>query len=215
MTSVPESVRPRRTVRVRAWVAAWLEAYVPLLRRRRPRTGIQLGPWLPGWVLRLVSAATILGLAAAAGAGSVAWVVVAGIAAWLLARPSGIAGGAAVVTLALLLALRPEPVAPLVLAVVLVLLPASIQLAALLGGTGVFARIELPVLLAPLPRFLAVQALVQPLALIGGWLAGQDVLAGPGWVVLPLLAVLGIGVLSFVWLPRLRARVAADPPPRP
>ena len=215
MTSVPApaapTASPRRLVRARAWATAWIEAYVPLLRRRRPRTGIELGTWLPGWVLRLVSAAAILGLASAAGAVSVAWVILIGIAGWMVARPSGVAGGAAVIAVALLLALRPEPVTPLVLAIVLVVLTASVQLAALLGGTGIFARIELPVLAAPLPRFLAVQALVQPLALVGGWLAGQDVLAGPGWVVLPLLAVLGLGVLSFVWIPRLRAQADAGP----
>ncbi len=40
---------------------------------------------------------------------------------------------------------------------------------------------------------------MQPLALVGGWLAGWDL----GLALLPLIAVLGLAVVSYVWLPSL------------
>lgn len=211
MTIAPASpVRRSGPARALAWLTAWLTAYVPIVRRHRPRVRLELGPWLPGWLLRLVLAVSVFALAAVVGGGRLAWGVLVVLAACVFVWPSGVAPGAAVIFLALLLATRPESPSPLLVAVVLAGLPAVLQFGALLGRTGPAARIEPSVLLVPVPRFLVVQAIVQPLALLGGWLAGQDVLAGPGWILLPILAVAGLGVISFVWLPRLQA--PADAP---
>ncbi len=189
-----------------AWSTAWLTAYVPVFRRHRPRVALALGAWLPGWVLRLTLATSVPALASLVGGGSIAWFVVALLAVAVLGWPSGAAPGAVVVFLALLAATRPESPAPLAVAALLAGLPALVQFGALIGRAGWSARIELAVLVVPLPRFLVIQAVVQPLALVGGWIAGQDVLAGPGWILLPILAGLGLGVISYGWLPRLRPR---------
>ena len=188
---------------------AWLAAYLPRLTERRPPVQVDVGAWLPGWSLRLALGALALGCALSVVGGPVAWILLIGLSAAVVVWPSGVAPSAVVVAIAIVHAAGPQTEhgeAMLHTALLLLGLHALAQWGLLIGRASWTGKVELGALLAPLPRFLGIQAFVQPLALLGGWLAGRT----PGPAVLPLLAVLGLGLVAYLWLPRL----GAAPPER-
>ena len=199
MTSgVREGFGQVRSSRVRNWAAAWLTAYLPRLALRRPQVHIALGPWLPCWGLRLALGVLALLCAAMVVRSPLAWVGLILLAIAVVVRPSGIAPAALIMAVALSMAVGPEGTA-LRTALLIIGLHAVAQLGILLGRASWTARVEIGALAVPLRRFLGIQAFVQPLALVGGGLAGWDL----GLALLPLIAVLGLAVVSYVWLPSL------------
>lgn len=213
VTTTPGRRRLLASLAARAagWLAAWLDAYLPRLRRRRPSVLIRTGPALPGWAVRIALALLGLGLANLVGAGGAPWLLIVVLAVLVVGWPSGFPTVALVIVIALIAAMAAVPPSPLLGAVLVAGLPALVQLGAVAGRAGWTARIEVAALVAPLPRFVLIQAVAQPLALLGGWLAGSlgnwlsaERSAPPAsWIVLPIVAVLGLGVLSFGWLPGL------------
>jgi hypothetical protein len=165
-------------------------------------------------LLRLVPALTVLGLSTLLDGGPLAQFVLTVIALAVYAWPSGPAPAAAVVGCALLLATAPQPSDPLITAVLVAALPALMQVSAVLGRAGLAARIELAVFVPGLPRYALIQLVVQPLALLGHWVAILELPSGAPTLALVLLALLGIVVVSFGWLPRLRAAGPPADPPR-
>jgi hypothetical protein len=184
--------------RVRKWWRAWWSAYLPAVARRRPRVRLRLGPSLPCWLLRIVVGLLVVACGATVLRGPLAWVVLIMLAAALVAWPAGVGAGAIVIVIAVMVAAGP-PLGNPVTAGLVAGLPALVQLAQLIGRTSWAARIGLRALVVPLPRFLAIQAFVQPLALLGAWLRGVDLALA--W--LAPVALLGVGVLTYRWLPRL------------
>ncbi len=191
-------------------LTAWLAAYLPRLTERRPSVQVVLGAWLPGWGLRLALGALALSCASLVVRGPAAWVVLIALSAAVVIWPAGVAPAAIVVVLGVVYAARGPSTgsgteaALLQTALLLLGLHALASWALLIGRASWKTRVELGALVAPLRRFLGVQAFVQPLALLGGWLAGRT----PGLAVLPVLAVLGLGLVAYLWLPRLPERPA-------
>ncbi len=197
-TAVRGGNRGSRLSRVRSWSSAWLTAYLPRLALRRPRVHVALGAWLPCWSLRFALGVMALLCAAMVVRSPLAWVVLILLTIAVVVRPSGIAPAALIMALALTMAVGPEGTA-LRTGLLIIGLHAVAQLGVLLGRASWTARVEIGALAVPLRRFLGIQAFVQPLALIGGWLAGRDL----GLALLPLLASLGLVVVTYVWLPGL------------
>lgn len=192
--------------RLRRVVAAWFAAYLPRVTERRPSVQVELRAWLPGWALRLALGTLALGCASLVVRGPVAWTLLIALSVAVVIRPSGLAPAAIVVVIAIVYAARgplpdPSTSSGTEAALLLLGLHALAQWAVLVGRASWSARIEVGALLAPLPRFLGVQVFVQPLAVLGGWLAGR----GAGLAALPLLAVLGLALVAYMWLPRLGA----------
>jgi hypothetical protein len=213
---MPSRLRPPPGIgrTLRRWLTAWLDAYVPVFRRRRPPVGVELRAWLPGWLLRLVPALAVLGLSTLLDGGPLARFVLTLIALAVYVWPYGPAPAVAVVGCALLLATAPQPSDPRITAVLVAALPAIMQFSAVLGRAGLSARIELGAFVPGLPRYALIQLVVQPLALVGHWVAVLELPSGPPTLALVLLALLGIVVVSFGWLPRLRAGSPGSDPPQ-
>lgn len=188
--------------RVRLVVAAWLSAYLPRLTERRPRVKTDVAVWLPSWGLRLALGALALACAFSVVGGPLSGILLVGLAAAVVVWPSGVAPAAVVVVIAVVIAAGGPGNDWVQTALVLLGLHALAQWALLVGRTSWTAKIEVGALLAPLPRFLGIQAFVQPLAVLGSWLAGRT----SGLDVLPLLAVLGLALVAYLWLPRLGER---------
>ncbi|HEX8487255.1 MAG TPA: hypothetical protein VF642_01820 [Propionibacteriaceae bacterium] len=169
-----------------------LPSYRPL-----PRVRVALGPWVPGWALRLVQAVVALCCVALLQPGAGTWFLGVAGAFLLVLRPSGIVAACFAAAVGLRLAvISPEPYA-----VTSFLLLFGVHLLVQLARAGSAvpwaARVELRVLLPTVLRFMTVQALAQLLALSGAALTSQA-LALP-WVpvlVGAALAVLGWGLLS-------------------
>ena len=182
---------------------------LPSVGRRRRRVGVQLGPWLPGWSLRLVCGGVALGCVVLAGAGPRLTVVGALLGVVLALWPRGPLPVAVLGFVAFVLAtagagpLRPGAFGVLAGTHLLV------QLAAVLAPYGSSVRVELRALLVPARRYLPVQLAAQLLALLGALVTlGRVELV---WSA-PLAAVALTALV--VWLvPRLDAPPAAAPPP--
>jgi len=182
-----------------------------VLRPRRPRVRVRTGPAVPAWALRLLLAGLAVGCVVLAGAGPV--LAVAGVAAALVLalRPGGVAPAAVVGYVAVVLLGSGHGGGPATTAALLLGTHLLVQLAALLGRTSWWARVELRALAAPVPRFLAVQAAAQLLALLGAAVT-------TGGLRLPWLAAaaaVGLGALLLGLVPRLGSPPAPVEPPDP
>ena len=169
---------------------------LPSFRPRRPRVGLELGPALPGWLLRLLCVALVGVAIVAAGAGSTLTVVGLLLAVGLTVRPGGAwpVGVLGFVAFVLLTAgdgaWRPGAFVALATGHLFV------QLAALLGPYGWWVRVELAALRVMLQRYLPLQAAAQ-LTLLVGAVVAQGRLELPWLAPIGGLAV-GAGVLWLV-----------------
>jgi hypothetical protein len=178
---------------------------LPALPRRRRRVTVALAPNLPGWSLRLLSAAVALGCVVLAGAGSTLTTVGAVVALALAVRPGGAVPMMMLGFVAFVLAtsgatpLRAETFA------LLAGTQLFVQLAAVVGPYGWSVRVELRALLAPARRYLPVQVAVQLVALLGALVSrGRVELAWSAPLAATAVAVL------VVWLV---PRIDSPPPP--
>lgn len=185
--------------RSRAWLTAIWTAYLPRSAAPRPAVRLELSPWVSASVLRLVAGLLALVAAAQVGQGPVTGTVLALLALAVVVFPGGVAPAAVIAVVALVAVLSPAPSSPWPAALLIAALHAMAQLSLLVGRVSWRARVELRALVRPAPRFFVVQLGVQTLAWLGGGLRDYRLDLG----VLPLLALLGLGVVTFVWLPRL------------
>ena len=182
---------------------------LPRFGRRRRRVTVALGPWLPGWSLRVVCAAVALGCVVLAGAGPKLTGVGALLALVLVLWPRGpfpvVVLGFVTFVLATAGAgpLRPQAFAVLAGTHLLV------QLAAVLAPFGWSVRVELRALLVPARSYLPVQLAAQLVALVGALVTLRRLELA--WAA-PLAAVALAALV--VWLvPRLDAPPEAALPP--
>ena len=110
VASWPATVR-RGGNRLAAWLRAWLSAYVPWLVERRPTVQIDLGPWLPGWALRLAMGMLALGCAGPFVRSPLVSTVIIGLVIAVTLRPSGVGPSTVLIVIAVLAAAGPAPAA--------------------------------------------------------------------------------------------------------
>ncbi len=192
-----------------------LAAELPLLRnlldigdRPLPHVGADLGPALPGWVLRAASVlvtATMVGIAAgrSALAGGLAWTLV-GIAAVVTAiLPAPAVAQVAVVASGLFVAVGDHgPFDPAVFALI-PLAYSSVRLAWWTERLPLTARVEIAVLSRGLPRALAFTGGTLGLAALAFLLAGRP---NPLAVIAGGAALVALTWLVFVHIAPNRTR---------
>ena len=168
---------------------------IPPVVRRAPEVTVSIGPYVRGWLLRLFGPGVALGCAAIVDAPSTLVLIIVGLATLTAIWPAGVAPTTLALVLGLLaLSLPGEPYDPRAL-VLLAGVHLTLQLTALAGRSTWHCRVELSALRPPLRRYLILQALVQPLALIAGVLRAEHV--GAPW----LTAVGGLALTAtVVWL---------------
>lgn len=207
-------VRPVRRSRLLLWrdeakvqldrLRATLRIGGPAAQRPLPRVGIAVGAWVPGWGLRLAVAIVALVCSALLHPGHTLWVLAGLGALVVLARPSGVAAAVFAFALGFRLAVSPgDPFAatPYLLLFGVHLLITLARVASLTPWT---AKIDLQVLVPPVRRFLALQVLVQLLAIAGAAVTASS-------VTVPWLPVLvGVALTLLAW--QLLSRMI--PPPR-
>lgn len=161
----------------------------------RPLPRVRLQPALaaPCWALRLAVIALGLGCTAVVSPLEVGWVIAGVISLALLVRPGGSAPAWFAVFLGVALALSPR--APLSARDFLLLagIPAQVLLAAQLGWVPWRAKVELAVLAGPLRRYLVLQLVAQPVAVLAALLATDNLAVAA----VPLLAVLVLAVVAW------------------
>lgn len=183
-------------------LVATARIWSPSKSRPLPRVVADIGPWVPVWLVTAVTAGVAVASAAIVTRGTVPWAIVLATIAITVAQPDGPGAGIFAVTIGVLLvASGTEPFAwPLY--VLLATVHLVVVLSALTSGLPRRARFELALLVAPGRRFLAVQAVAQPLALLGALVTGAG-------VTLPWLPVAaGLGLVVLAW--RLDVRVGDD-----
>jgi hypothetical protein len=191
--------RLRRLTRfLRGWLHSLLAEHYPQLVQHLPRVRIRTDPWVPAWALRLVVAAIGWLCVAPLDLGGVAALSVAVLLGVIVVIPGGVLPATLAIVVGLLVVLTEEPSTTRT-AWLLLGLHGAAQLGALVGQAGPLARIELRSLLRPLPAFVGVQLVSQPLALLGGWLAGLNI----ELTALPVVAALAVAALVFGWMPQL------------
>lgn len=178
----------------------------PVVDRQREVT-VSIGPYAPGWLLRLSGPAVAVGCAMLTDAPSELVLITAGLAVLTAIWPAGVAPTTLALLLGLLtLSLPSEPYDPRAL-VLLAGVHLTLQLTALAGRSSWRRRAELSALWPPLRRYLLIQALVQPLALTAGLLRAEQ-------MSVPWLSALGGLALTgtVLWL-LVRLRQKTSPPP--
>lgn len=170
----------------------------PARWQRQPAVRIALdGPWVPAWMLTVLlvglAAATIALVAADRGS----WVLLGAIVLFIVANPDGLAPGIFAVAVGGMYVMQhPEAFSgPLPLLVVMV--PATLVVAAQLPGVPLGAKVELAVLGRPLIRLVAGQLVVQPLVVLGRAITTSATVV----VWMPLAAAIAVAVGAW-WLAR-------------
>jgi hypothetical protein len=166
----------------------------PPSQRPLPKVRIDLGPWLPGPVLRVSVGVVALVGAALLATGPVSWTFAILGAVLLVVRPSGIAAGVYAFGLGFLLALAPAAPFAGRSFLLLLIVHLLVQLGAVASSLPWTAVLDLRVLVPPARRFLPVQAGAQLLALAGAALTRATV--SVPW--LPVLV--GAALTAVAWL---------------
>lgn len=186
----------------RLWLrtSTWLLAYLPdRSRSRRPPVRLHAGAAVPSPVLR--AAVVLIGLICASTVvtGPPGWVITIGLLIGAFLAPGTMVTGVLVIAFGLLMVFDPEPASGWRTPLLVALLPAMMQLAAIAAQASWSARIELRVLELPLRRYLGIQVVAQLLTLAGAMVAGL------GWVLPQVMALAAVAVLALVvvWLPTL------------
>ena len=172
-----------------------------------------IGPYAPGWLLRVSGPAVGVGCALLTDASSGLVLVAAGLAVLTMIWPASVAPTALALLLGLFgFALPDRPYEPRALAL-LAGIHLMMQLSALAARSTWRRRVELSALGPPLRRYLLLQAIAQPLALLAGLLGAEHVTVA--W--LPVAGGLALAG-SVIWLlARLRrsASRGSGPSDRP
>src|SRR6478609_9746626 len=165
------------------------------LDRKRPAVTVRLRRWVPGWTIRACCVLIGIGCVLVTGAPSTLTWIVSALAVLLLFLPGGVLP-AVVAVLVGLCALYLDPAVTSVRPFVLLAgLHLMLQGVAVTSRTGLWARIELGVLVAALRRYLPIQAIAQAVALLGLALTRQRL--DVAW--LPVLGVVSLTLVVF-WL---------------
>jgi hypothetical protein len=164
-------------------------------QRPLPRVGIAFGAWLPAWVLRGGVAGVALACAALLTPGPGLWAVAVLGALAVLVLPGGAAVAFYAFALGFGLAVAGGPGPAIRPYLMLFGVHLFVTLGRTVGVAPWSSRVDLHVLVPPLRRLLALQVLVQPLALVGAILTSAAV--SVPWV--PVLVGVGLAVLGW-WL---------------
>lgn len=200
-------------------------------RRPAPRVVLVTGPWLPGAAVRLLPAALVVAVGAAAGMGTIGWLALVTLALATVVRPALPAAAVVVLVAGLALLGGPDataapvpalpapatgavdapgwPAGPLRLGVLVLALDLAVRTAALAAHTGWRSRVEWSVL-ARLGRSVARTQLVVQGAL---WLVvGLRAVAGGGGLpeAVRLAALVAVGALLVLAVPRVGRPGARD-----
>ena len=156
---------------------------------------MSIGPYVPGWLLRLSGPAVGVGCALLTDASSGLVLIAGGLAMLTLIWPASVAPTALALLLGLLSFVWPDqPYDPRALAL-LAGIHLTLQLCALAGRSTWRRRTELSALGPPLRRYLLLQAIAQSLALLAGLLGAEQLTVR--W--LPVAGGLALAG-SVVWL---------------
>lgn len=167
--------------------------------RNRPRVQIETGPWVPGWALRVGLIALALGSGLVVAKSPLLVVGLIAVVVFLLVRSVGLAPAFFAIWCGVALTFS-TPGWGWQTHLLLLVAPMVLQLGASIGHTAFLARYEWAALLPAALRVAVIQLIVQPLAALGGWLATRE-LSIPGT---PLVAGLGLVLLTYGWVSRLR-----------
>lgn len=162
----------------------------------RPHLEVDLGPSLPGWVVRAGAGLAALACIAMVARGPVTAVAGVLLAVMIAARPAGAGPGVLIVAIGgALLWTGAAPFDLRVFALVL-LVHVTVWLAALVADLPASAVIEREVVTAAVRPFLALQATGQALAVVAAVVVGTEVTS----LWLPTVAALVLAVATWVAL---------------
>lgn len=191
----------RAQERLWSWWAAVLNRKPP-----RPQVAIELGALVPAWALRAACAVAATGCTLMVASDGFHWMVAIVLVGVTVARPSGAAPWLFVIgTGLLMLASEEDPFHARTFLLALAL-HCTVGLAAVVGDLAWSASVEVRVLAGFARRFLAIQALVQPAALIGAWVTTREL--SLTW--LPVVA--GLALAGMAWALLLLTRADGNHP---
>ena len=189
----------RRVVETGSRLVRTLDFREPSWVRPLPRVGIQMGRWVPAWVVHVLAGAVATGCIALVASSRPQWILASILVALMLVRPAGAPPALFALWLGLQVATSDVIAYNLAAAGLVFGLHLVAVLLTAVADLGLATRVELRVFAGPVRRMVVIQAAVQPVTWATMTLASGEVTVR--W--LPIVAAFGVVVASWILVRRI------------